>query len=112
MTKIFSFLFAVYIAVLLMIPCSDGVQAGDVCAVQDTEVTHEHADDHTATDDLCTPFCVCACCGAVSGVVLQWNAFHFGKMIPSDLPKPTIYYKSLFIPWDIGEIWQPPKINA
>lgn len=75
-----------------------------------TEITHQDTHDHTESD-LCTPFCLCGCCGMVSGVVLQWNVYSLVKKT-FELSKPEIYYKSIFIPHYFGKIWQPPKINA
>ncbi len=99
--------------VLFMIPCAD-VNENEIFEEHThyTETAHSHNEDHSHAGDLCTPFCVCGCCGIVSGVVLLWNGFNFGKMISSDLPKPVVYYNTLFIPRYIGKIWQPPKINA
>src|SRR5690606_24376007 len=109
--KVFSSILALYMMVLFMIPCADMYEKKIFEEhAHPAEIAHGH--DHTATNDLCTPFCVCACCGAVSGVLLQWNSLNFGKVIFSDLPKPIMYYNSLFVPRYVGEIWQPPKINA
>lgn len=99
--------------VLFIMPCAD-MNEKDVIHNHEhsTEISHQDAHNRTETQDLCTPFCVCGCCGIVAGVVLQWNIFEIGKAKTFDLSKPTVYYKTVFIPHYFGEIWQPPKINA
>src|SRR5690606_11160086 len=112
--KVFSSIMALYMMVLFIIPCADMYEK-DLHLNHDhsTEISHQDTHDHTETQDFCTPFCLCGCCGIVSGVVLQWNVFDIGKAKTFDLStKPKIYYKSVFIPRYFGEIWQPPKINA
>lgn len=98
--------------VLFIMPCADMYEK-DVFNNHEhsTEITHQDNHEHTDSD-LCTPFCLCGCCGIVSGVVLQWNVFNIGKAKTFDLSKPKVYYKSTFISHYLGGIWQPPKINA
>ncbi len=110
--KILSSILALYMTVLFVMPCADRYDK-EVRNDQEhaTERTHQDTHDHTGSD-LCTPFCLCSCCGMVSGIVLQWNVFNIGKANTFDLSKPKVYYKSIFIPHYFGEIWQPPKINA
>lgn len=76
-----------------------------------TEITHQDNHEHTDSD-LCTPFCLCGCCGMVSSIVLQWNVYNLVKAKTFELSKPEIYYKSIFIPCYFGKIWKPPKVNA
>ena len=109
--KVFSYIMALYMMVLFIMPCVDMYQKD----VHDhlTEIAHQdNTHDHSETQDLCTPFCLCGCCGIVSGVVLQWSVFDIGKAKTFGLSKAKVYYKTVFIPRYFGEIWQPPKINA
>ncbi|WP_262245836.1 DUF6660 family protein [Parapedobacter soli] len=110
--KVFSSILALFMMALFLMPCAD-IYEKNVFNNQEhsTEITHQDTHDHTESD-LCTPFCLCGCCGIVSGVVLQWNIFNIGKIKSFDLSKPKVYYKSIFISRYLGEIWQPPKINA
>ena len=109
--KVFSSIMALYMMVLFIIPCADMYEK-DINHNHSIEISYQHIRNHTETQDSCTPFCVCGCCGMVSGVVLQWNAFDFNEILSFDISKPKIYYKSVFISLYFGEIWQPPKINA
>lgn len=110
--KVFSSILALYMMVLFIMPCADMYEK-DVFNNHEhsTEITHQDNHEHTDSD-LCTPFCLCGCCGIVSGVVLQWNVPNIGKPKTFDLSKPKIYYKPTFISHYLGGIWQPPKINA
>ncbi|PPL04806.1 hypothetical protein SAMN05444682_101600 [Parapedobacter indicus] len=117
--KFFSSILAMYMMVLFVTPCDDNFEE-DVFHGHEhtTEASHNHHDhshddhDHSDTTDMCTPFCVCGCCGAISGIVLQESLSDIGEVIDFDLSTFITYYKPVFIPRYFGEIWQPPKINA
>ena len=79
--------------------------------IHSEELAHKASHEHQETTDMCSPFCLCDCCGMVSGIVLQWNVYSLVKKT-FDLSKPKVYYKCTFISRYLGEIWQPPKINA
>ncbi|MGV3762131.1 DUF6660 family protein [Parapedobacter sp.] len=98
-------LLAMYMLAVFLIPCADryGVQIAEY---------HQDSHDHTNETDMCSPFCLCNCCGAVSAVAFQWNGISFSEIKAIELTKPNPPYISQFIPYYIGEIWQPPKINA
>lgn len=99
--------------VLFIMPCADMYEKDNFLNHNHSEeLTLQGSHDHQETTDMCSPFCLCGCCGVVSGVVLQWNIFDIGKAKTFDLSKPKMYYKTIFIPRYFGEIWQPPKINA
>lgn len=111
--KVFSSILALYTLVLFMMPCAD-TYGKDISLRNDrsSEITHQDNHDHTETSDLCTPFCLCGCCGLVSGVVLQWAVADIGRIKSFDLSKPKTYHKPVSIPCYFGDIWQPPKINV
>jgi len=88
-------------------PCAD-VGQGITTNKNSVSMDHSgHADEkHT---DLCSPFCVCGCCGVH---VLNFNtstnydlATVFSKI---ETAIPT--YESLFASNFYGSIWQPPQI--
>lgn len=99
--------------VLFIMPCADMYEK-DLPHAHDhsTEITHQNSNDHPETTDMCSPFCLCSCCGKVSGMVFQWNANNFSEIVTVELPKPNPQYIQLFIPHYVGEIWQPPQINV
>ncbi len=104
---------ALYMMVLFIMPCTDMVEK-NLTQIQNhsTEIAHQETHKHDEAQDLCTPFCLCNCCGMVTGVVLQQNFFEIEIIQPLalNLPKPKLYYKTVFLPRYYGEIWQPPKI--
>lgn len=110
--KGFSSILALYMLALFMMPCADTY--GKDLSLQPSRSTEIPQDnhDHTETQDLCTPFCLCGCCGLVSGVVLQWGVADMGRIRSFDLSKPKMYHKPAAIPCYFGDIWQPPKINV
>ena len=100
-----AFLLSLFFMVLTVVPCSDAAGGfGDkVCVSQDLHLEQTKV-QHT---DLCTPFCVCSCCGiSVSFVQIK-------KLLPEkilllvkvQITESTYSYSLLF---NAG-IWQPPK---
>lgn len=111
--KVFYSILALYMMALFITPCAD-LYKKDVSQDRNhsTQIAHQNNDNHSETTDLCTPFCLCDCCGVMSSVDHQLNVFNIGKIKSFDLSKSKVYYKSVFIPHYFGKIWQPPKINA
>ena len=109
--KVFSYIMALYMMVLFIMPCDD-MYVSDRLQHNTTEMNVQDIHNHNEKADLCTPFCLCGCCGFVSAVVLQLNIFDFQTIKTFHLSKQTTHYKSVFIPRYFGEIWKPPKIIA
>jgi len=111
--KVFSYILALYMVVLFIMPCADMYERESFQNHNHSEeLVHQDSHDHSEAKDICSPFCLCGCCGMVSGIVLQWNVYNLVKAKTFDLPKPTVYYTSILISRDLERIWQPPKINA
>lgn len=74
------------------------------------KVAANHEDhSHDKANDLCSPFCVCNCCGTqvlsfFSEISLEFN--RVTTIIELQLPK----YKSILTSNFYGSIWQPPQI--
>ena len=106
--KFFTFIFAIYIMVLSVIPCSDvHNECSDTKA--NTELAHNH-DNQQDQDDNCSPFCFCACCGT-SVIVL--DSLPLSLQVPVFFPTTTkVALRSFFFVSNFyGDIWQPPKVN-
>jgi hypothetical protein len=100
------FLFALYIAALSVYPCSDA----ETCVGEDPITTllsiggHHHAAGEL---DLCTPFCICACC-----------ATHAQVAPTAEIMVATIAHNTaVFTPYRENHsagiavsVWQPPKV--
>lgn len=98
--------------VLFIMPCADVYAAETFHTNKNTTEQNHDNHQHNTTTDLCTPFCICGCCGIVYNVVFQFNTFNIQTVKIANLPKNKVYYKTVFTPYYFGEIWQPPKINA
>lgn len=104
--KLLPLLFSLYILLLSCIPCSDNNVCSDSTAAFDISApTH---DDHDHHNDLCSPFCVCICCGMsiVPGYTFTASA---AEIHTHQTTSPT--YASHFISEVYVNIWQPPKIG-
>ncbi len=72
-------------------------------------VTQQDNHAHNNEIDLCTPFCVCNCCGQQ---ILNFNhqiTFEF-KKFPTEISTQIPTYKSILTSSFFGSIWQPPQI--
>lgn len=104
--KVTAFILNLLVLALAMIPCSD---AGNKCFNREnsvTEKTHSHGNDQ---DDLCSPFCICQCCG----VTTQMEPFAAPDILSPSIyihTEPATIYTITFISGFYQNIWQPPKI--
>lgn len=99
-------------AVFLM-PCADSFGTEDFSASNTIANSIDHqTHDHTETEDFCSPFCLCNCCGIAKIVDFRWNAYQFDdvKIVELTIIKPE--YVSQFVSHYLGEIWQPPQLNS
>lgn len=104
-------LFVVYLLILALIPCSDELAVISEAApahmhAQNSE--HEHPDsDH---EDHCTPFCICACCGAVLDAPPTLLTL---EEEPIPLPPKSSTQPRAVPNWTPGSYadgnWQPPR---
>ncbi|RZJ91205.1 MAG: hypothetical protein EOO20_05805 [Chryseobacterium sp.] len=64
---------------------------------------------HDKQSDLCSPFCICNCCGVQ--VLSYASAMTFDFPLPAKMIKcPLPSYTSVFASNFYGSIWQPPQI--
>ena len=98
--KFLTLIFAVITLVLSTVPCSDGM-----IETADTFQTENHSDH---SDDGCTPFCTCACCGiAIPFEVLVFE----NEQLNITLISHTFNYENLFTQGYANSIWHPPAIG-
>ena len=113
--KAYAVILAFYILGLFLMPCADAHAAVPILpsafdqSLSLQEQNHQHSDSHT---DLCSPFCVCGCCGLVSGITLQWHSIKLDQPLSFDIFKPISLYRLNFTLAFVGKIWQPPKFTA
>lgn len=90
--------------VLALAPCGDAMQ----CAEQSF---HVESKPHTHTEnevDLCSPFCICACCGQLT-YSTSFPDFKFS--IALNKQRPSFSYDDSKVGSIALDIWQPPKIS-
>ena len=74
-----------------------------------TQTSSQHNHSHETDNDLCSPFCVCNCCGQQTLTFLEIQSFQF--LIHFQEIKSSIsFYKSTSFSNFYGSIWQPPQL--
>ncbi|PSL27953.1 DUF6660 family protein [Dyadobacter jiangsuensis] len=109
MKVIVAYLLAFYVLALSCIPCGDEARPlhdGNGTKAVATEVASA-AGAHQEAIDLCSPFCICACCASVtiSATVAALPENAVSRLIP---PAGFSYLQILYT-GDMAGIWQPPK---
>jgi hypothetical protein len=106
--KIANFILSVYLILLSCLPCADmDVKSLAHTAIEFSQKEANHS--HDTANDLCTPFCVCNCCG------VQFLSYQPAILIDFPVASTLIKiasptYKSIFSSHFFGSIWQPPQI--
>lgn len=105
--KLLAFSLSLFFMVLTMVPCNDAAKGLSEKVCQNQDLHLEQSQDQHA--DLCSPFCVCNCCGMTLSVS-QINTLlpeHNEVVIKDVLPERKYHHKILHP----AGIWQPPKIG-
>jgi hypothetical protein len=103
--RVFTFLFAVYILGITLMPCCDAVTCPEESPTE-LSANHNHSEDE---EDHCTPFCTCTCCGSIftSTAIPAVITFNTTPTFISH----TVYYK-LSTPKDYNAgVWHPPALS-
>lgn len=103
-------IFSLYVILLALVPCQDNFSLvpNDAPAyVHAEDPEHEHpTPEH---EDHCTPFCICACCGAVLDAPPK--LFILEEVLP--LPPKGSTQPNAVQNWNSGiftnDSWEPPK---
>lgn len=90
-------------------PCSDAITCQEeIVRTSSSTLNHDHSEDE---DDVCSPFCVCSCCGSYTFLFTPYNIFHIEKIAKANTPIFVSFYHSDFISSYYYSFWQPPKIS-
>ena len=107
--KVFTFLMAIYILVLSLVPCGDmHNDCNDTTTKTELSQNHDHQQDK---DDNCSPLCTCSCCSA-SIVALDFKQVQLKKPAEFSITQKLSIRNFSFVSNFYGNIWQPPKINC
>lgn len=101
--KIFHILFAVYFIVLIGMPCADREDCNEFKQTELSQTSHQQ--EHS--DEVCTPFCMCACCAAhflSSGIDTDFE-------LSAGIITTYTSHHSPGIRGAVIAVWQPPKLG-
>ncbi|MGV3696998.1 DUF6660 family protein [Flavobacterium sp.] len=97
-----------YLVLLSCLPCADLETDTIVKTGHEIGATHEdHSENHTT--DLCSPFCVCNCCGQQTFTSFQ-AVTYFIPVKFEVIKTSTPLYTAPIYSNHFGSIWQPPQI--
>jgi len=95
--------------VLALVPCSDGIDFMHSNCETNTEIVdkgHNHSDhDH---QDLCTPFCICACCGSMA--TMPTTLDYSGRHLKISTLCVHNYQFNYSFDYSKG-VWHPPALS-
>ncbi len=93
-------------------PCADRGSSNNerVIAIETIDANHNH-DSHTHELDLCSPFCICNCCG-VHIMNLKTVALFEIQPMQQFSKSPISTYKTEFFSKFSYSIWQPPQLQS
>jgi len=108
--KFASIFLSLVLLILSCLPCADA--APEAVADKGITLTQNHSDHskelHT---DLCSPFCVCNCCGAQILSFTPQLVININREPVVYATKLEITYKSNLASMFSGSIWQPPQLS-
>ncbi|SHI88679.1 DUF6660 family protein [Flavobacterium terrae] len=106
--KFISVILSFYIFVLSTVPCADI----EINSIAHATVNHSSDKDnhsHNKSNDLCSPFCICNCCGQVTLTYAPVIIYDFQVQF-EEIKTSNSFYTSVFHSNFYGSIWQPPQI--
>ncbi|WP_073370954.1 DUF6660 family protein [Flavobacterium fluvii] len=106
--KIINCIFSIYLIVLSCLPCAD-LEVGSLSHPSQEITSNTDKHSHEKSNDACSPFCVCNCCGSQILVYQTNYSFSsFRNIIYTKVPE----CQSLLTSSYFGSIWQPPQVNS
>ena len=99
---------SIYLTALSFLPCAD-LEVNSLVHISKELSSYKENHSHNKEKDLCSPFCICNCCGSQITSFSEFVIIDFpipSKGIKTQLPT----YKSVFASNFFGSIWQPPQI--
>lgn len=109
--KILSFILAIFMFSVSLLPCTDANEMSTEYAVHSEHHhdAHTHIADHNHEDheDTCAPFCLCDCCGV--SIVDPQFVHYKGKMESIPLQNKS-YYSFLYTFQYSNGVWHPPAL--
>lgn len=116
MKALVAYILAFYVLALSCIPCQDEAQparsffqSGNA-APSASWLTSGDGADYSHTIDLCSPFCICACCASVTiaAVVTALPDTPVSRIVPT----AAFAYLQIQYTGNPAGIWQPPQARV
>jgi hypothetical protein len=104
--KIFLYVLGVIMLGLGCLPCSDGKAFNSNRETVNIS-TGAHQDQTQKHNDICNPFCSCACCGVTQ---VSHNIASFDLQLPDHSSAYLDTYSAFHIIAIALPIWQPPQL--
>ncbi len=106
MKVVIAYLLAFYVLALSCIPCQDEAEPLPDSS-NPIAVVSGAGDGHQEAIDLCSPFCICACCASVT--ISQTIAALPENAVSRLIPPAGFSYLQILSAGDMTGIWQPPQ---
>jgi hypothetical protein len=105
--KLLSLIFALYFFALGLMPCADSIEC-DHIEKQEVTKASNHS-DHEHSTEMCSPFCVCACCSIQLVFTAKINFILAPKLYHNGEDFKNFFYVSHISNNYLSQIWQPPR---
>ena len=106
MLKSITILLSIYLLLLALLPCGDRLECNDSDS-RSTSISETQHDEHQHETEICSPFCICACCGQLVNIP-STTSFLVKAILTKTQLQPSHREKFLTEPY--YAIWQPPKL--
>ncbi|GGN04652.1 hypothetical protein GCM10010967_44560 [Dyadobacter beijingensis] len=106
MKLLVAYLLAFYVLALSCIPCQDDAPAWPGSDAAATTISKSDI-GHREVIDLCSPFCICACCASVT--ISPALAALPETPVTQLVPPARFAYLQMHYTGNLAGIWQPPQ---
>lgn len=104
--RISQIVLAIYVLLLAVYPCSDVESQSSEDRIEAISLI-QTSQKNDLEEDICTPFCICACCATHIRVTSSTGPNGSGVIHNT---KAKIPYLENMVSFDSNNIWQPPRI--
>jgi len=103
--RLLAIILSVYVLALSCFSCADEQVVCNKTQISESLACTEN--EHHEDEDVCPPFCTCACCKTSIEINIVAPLVSSIKKIN---PKPQIHFKATIVDMQYA-IWQPPQLS-